>query len=119
MSKDRSRMLGSEERLDGESVAGFSIAVDDDRQVIMIGVDCEDTSSWSRVGSLSQQTRHVGVGVKWGTLEDDNIGRWVVHWKNAGRVVRSDELDDLVEDVFKVREEIDQEVDAIVGRNGT
>jgi hypothetical protein len=74
---------------------------------VMIGVDREDTSSWSRVGSLSRRTRHVGVGVKWGTLEGDNICRWVVHWKNAGRVVRSDELDDSVEDVFKMREEID------------
>ncbi len=46
-------MLGLEERLDGDSVVGFSIAVDDDGQVIMIGVDCEDTSSQSRVGSLS------------------------------------------------------------------
>jgi hypothetical protein len=47
-------MLGLEERLDGDSVVRlFSIAVDDDRQVIMIGVDCEDTSSWSRVSSLT------------------------------------------------------------------
>ncbi len=46
-------MLASEKRLDGDSVVGFSIAVDDDRQVIMIGVDCEDISLWSRVGSLS------------------------------------------------------------------
>ena len=103
MSENRSSMLGSEKRLDGDSVVGFSVAVDDDRQVIMIGVDREDTSSWSRVGSLSRRSRHVGVGVKWGALEDDNIGRWVVRWKNAGRVVRSDELDDSVEDVFKVR----------------
>ena len=73
-------MLGSEKHLDGDSIVGISIAVDDDRQVIMIGVDREDTSSWSRVGSLSRRTRHVGVGVKWGTLEDDNICRWVVHW---------------------------------------
>ena len=73
-------MLGSEERLDGDSVVGFSVAVDDDRQVIMIGVDREDTSSWSRVGSPSRRARRVGVGVKWGTLEDDNICRWVIHW---------------------------------------
>ncbi len=51
-------------------------------------------------------------------MEDDNIGRWVVHLKNAGRVVRSDELDDSVEDVFNMREEINREVDA-VGRNGS
>ncbi len=111
-------MLGSEICFDGDSVVGFSIAVDDDRQVIMIGVDCEDTSLWSRVGSLSQRTGHVGVRMKWRTLEDDNTCRWVVHWSNAGRVVRSNELYDLVEDVFKVREEINREVDA-VGRNGS
>ncbi len=51
-------------------------------------------------------------------MEDDNICRWVVCWKNAGRVVRSNELDDSVEDVFKMREEIDREVDA-VGCNGS
>ncbi len=45
-------MLGLEERMDDDSVVGFSIAVDDDGHVIMIGVDCEVTSSWSRVGSL-------------------------------------------------------------------
>ncbi len=73
-------MLGSEEHFDGDSVVGFSIAVDDDRQVIMICVDREDTSLWSRVGSLSRRARNVGVGVKWGTLKDDNIFRWVVHW---------------------------------------
>jgi hypothetical protein len=50
-------------------------------------------------------------------LGNDSIGRWIVHWQNAGRVVRSDEWDDSVEDVFKVREEIVQEVDA-VRRNG-
>ena len=55
--------------------------------------------------------------MKWGTLEDDNIGRWIVHWKNAGRVVRGDELDDSVEDIFEVRKEVDRRVDA-VGRNG-
>ena len=41
--------------------------------------------------------------MKRGALEDDNIGRWVVHWKDAGGVVRSNELDDLVESIFKVR----------------
>ncbi len=56
--------------------------------------------------------------MKWGAVEDDNICSWVVHWKNAGRVVRSIELEDMVEDILKVREEIDQEVDA-VGRNGS
>jgi hypothetical protein len=54
--------------------------------------------------------------VKWGTLEDDNVGRWIVHLKNAGRVVRINELDDSVEDIFKVRKEVDREVDA-AGRN--
>jgi hypothetical protein len=84
----------------------------------MVRVDCEDTSSWGRVGSSSRRARRVGVGVKWGTLEDYNICRWVVHWQNAGRIVRSDELDDSVKDVFEVRKEIDREVDA-VGRNGS
>jgi hypothetical protein len=55
--------------------------------------------------------------VKWGTLEDDNIGRWVVNWKNGCRVVRSNELDKSLEDIVEVREEIDQEVDT-VGCNG-
>ncbi len=85
---------------------------------MLIGVDREDTSLWRRVGSLRRQTRHVGVGVKWGTLEDDIIGWWVVLWKNAGRVVRSDELDNSVKDVFKGREKINHEVDA-VGCNGS
>jgi hypothetical protein len=111
-------MLGSEKRLDGDSVVGFSIAVDDDRQVIMICVDCEDTSLWSRVSTLSRRARHVGVGVKWGTLEDGTIGRWVFHWKNAGRVVRSDALDNEVNDVFEKRKEVDRKVDA-VGWNGS
>ncbi len=49
----------------------------------------------------------------WGSLEDDNIGRLIVYWKNAGRVVRSNELDDLVEDIFEVRKEVNQKVDAV------
>ena len=55
--------------------------------------------------------------MNWWALEDDNIGRWVVHWKDAGRVVRSDELDDSVENIFEVGKEVDREVDS-VGRNG-
>ncbi len=38
--------------MDSESVVGFAIAVDDERLVIMIGVDGEDASSWGRISSL-------------------------------------------------------------------
>ena len=41
--------------------------------------------------------------MKWGALEDDNIGRWVVHWKDTGGVVRRNELVDSLENIFEVR----------------
>lgn len=53
MSLDWSCRLGSEESLNCGSVVRFSIAVDDDREVIMIGVDGEGTSCWGWDGSCS------------------------------------------------------------------
>ena len=55
--------------------------------------------------------------MQWGALEDDNIGRWIVHWKNAGWIVGINELDNLVEGIYKVRKEVDQ-VDDTIGCNG-
>ena len=99
--------LGLKKALNGGTIVGFSrLVVDNDGISRMVKVDGEGTSCWSRNSNFSWGAKAVCGSLEWGTLEDNNIGGWVVLLDNAIWIFWMKQLYNSEKNVFEMGKEV-------------